>query len=235
MILKPTNESLARFIRETLEHCIRVEYYLYRLNVGKFDVQRPHDINGPGNKLELEENSLVLLGFAAQYNQVNSPIEFIKRWYGLHNSIKIHRDQDHHRLVSTLYHKQKLTLGEIHILKLAAVDAICSRMENRAYQDDINSYEELERVINEAGHKGHEAWTFSSMKELMKGHKAPNFESMKSLRDILKNLDQFELYDKKADLSQRYVEDFINDKIEGTIKTLVDKFGYDKNILWGYT
>ena len=68
--LEPTDKEIQAWLKSALEHVLSIEYYLHQLKVGKEDPQRPHDIVGPGNKLEWP----VLRGFAIQYRDRASEI-----------------------------------------------------------------------------------------------------------------------------------------------------------------
>ena len=226
MILRPTNESVARFMLETLEHSIRVEYYLARLKIGKFDIQRPHDIYGFGNKFEWEEGSEVLPGFASQYDKLN----FFIKLFRVHRSIDTHRRYQRHHQVWNKGHKKKEygeeeldQLEKQDLMKLAAVDTLCSRMEHRVYQDDVKSFEELRKAVKGFGPQ---AWTLSSIYKQMREYKKPDFGSMKSITDVLDNINKFRL--------QKDISKLIVIRMNETVEMLVGK-GYNKQTLLSYT
>lgn len=147
--LRPNSDEVFKWLRCTLQHSCHVEYYLGRLNVGKEDHQRPHDLVGSGNKLEWD----VIKGFALQFR--NRPPDFDT--YIL-PALKRHRVQHHHQMWNEpdpndrRRHNRDATPDA---LKLGAIDAICSLREPRGYQGGAHTFEEIEQIIDasEDAHK----------------------------------------------------------------------------------
>jgi hypothetical protein len=133
-MIKPTIKEVKDWLLSTVRHCCFVEYFLHKLNWGKEDPNRPHDIVGPGNKFSWS----VLEGLAVQHRS-DDPEFFIKN---VLPSIEIHRQQFHH---------QKWNIPNVHDrhedMEVGAVDAICSLLEYRRYQGGAHSLDEIPKII----------------------------------------------------------------------------------------
>lgn len=131
--IKPITKEIERWIFETVKHSNHVEYYLNELGLGERDPERPHDLVGPGNKLEWD----IIKGMALNYR--TPKVDFIK--YIL-PSIEIHRQQYHHRMWN--YPNPKATKEDMFV---GAVDAVCSLLENRDYQGGSHNWEKIEDIL----------------------------------------------------------------------------------------
>ena len=132
----PTKSEIGAWILGTIKHVQHIEYYLERLQMGKEDPQRPHDIMGYGNKFEWE----VIQGFALQYRD-RSQEHF--DCYVL-PSLERHRCQYHH-----LKWNNPNPKATDEDMKVGAVDAVCSLLEpDRAYQGGKHTSKEIEIIID---------------------------------------------------------------------------------------
>lgn len=131
----PTILEIRAWLLGTVRHVQNIEYYLERLQLGKEDPQRPHDIIGYGNKFEWE----VISGFAVQYRD-KSP-EFFNSH--VRPSLERHRCQYHH-----VKWNNPNTNATDEDMKVGAVDAVCSLLESdRAYQGGKHTPSEIEEFI----------------------------------------------------------------------------------------
>ncbi len=133
--LTPTDEEVKVCLISIVKHSSQVEYYLDKLKLGDNDPQRPHDIVGEGNKFSW----LVFRGLALQYRS-KDPVFFQN--YVL-PSIEIHRKgQYYHQMWN--YPNPQATADD---MKVGAVDALCSLLDNREYQGGAHSFEQIEDII----------------------------------------------------------------------------------------
>ncbi len=129
--LKPMEQEVNAWLIQVTQHACQVEYFLHQLGIGRSDPERPHDLVGPGNKFEWP----VIQGFAMQYRADKSSVQP----YVAH-SLALHRQQYHHRM----WNGETLNLqASEEDLRVGAVDAICSLLENRSYQGGSHPYEEI--------------------------------------------------------------------------------------------
>lgn len=133
----PTKHEIEAWLLGTIRHVQHIEYFLERLQIGKEDSQRPHDIIGYGNKFEWE----VIRGFAMQYRD-RSP-EFFDRYVS--PSLERHRCQ---------YHHQKWNNPNPNAtdedMKVGAVDAVCSLLEaDREYQGGKHAPAQIDQIIEQ--------------------------------------------------------------------------------------
>ncbi len=132
---KPTSAEIETWLLGTIRHVQHIEYFLERLQIGKEDPQRPHDIIGYGNKFEWE----VIRGFALQYR--NRSPEFFNRY--VTPSLERHRCQYHHQKWNNP--NPNATDDD---MKLGAVDAVCSLLESdREYQGGKHTPAQIEEII----------------------------------------------------------------------------------------
>jgi len=125
--LIPTNNEITAWLVSTLKHACHVEYFLGKLNLGQKEMERPHDLVGPGNKFEWG----VVKGMALLYRDPKPDFKI----YVL-PSIVLHRQQYHHRM----WNDPDPTNESTHIpeateedMLVGAVDAACSLLESRRY------------------------------------------------------------------------------------------------------
>ena len=131
-IVIPPQDYLRRFFLSTLRHVVSVEFVLDELQIGSSDPQRPHDIMGEGNKFQ--EN--VLFGLAMQYDEMQCKRHVCP-------ALQLHRQgQVHHQM----WNGPNPAASE-DALKLGAVDAVCSLLEDRAYQGGRHTYEQIEQEV----------------------------------------------------------------------------------------
>lgn len=173
--LVPTTVEVEKWLRCTLKHSAHVEYYLHHLGVGHEDPERPHDLVGPGNKLEWD----VIRGFALQFRNPQPDFDI----YTL-PALKRHRMQYHHRMWNEpdvsdrRKHNRDATPDA---LQLGAIDAICSLLEPRGYQGGAHSFEEIQAIIAKSAVAHKQPWLeriLPRMQELP----APNLDVITSLR-----------------------------------------------------
>jgi hypothetical protein len=118
--LFPTSDEIERWIKEVVKHSNHVEYYLNGLGIGDNDPERPHDLVGIGNKLELE----VVKGLSLTYRKMD---ERLFEKYIL-PSIEFHRNQYHHQRWNRF--NPEATIEDLYV---GVVDAVCTLLENRTY------------------------------------------------------------------------------------------------------
>jgi hypothetical protein len=128
----PTPDEVGRWVLDTVRHAYHIEYYLQRLQIGRSDLQRPHDIVGHGNKLEWP----AIRGFAMQYR--TGPEIF--KTYVL-PALDYHRQQFHHLAWNGFN-----PTASVDAMKLGAVDAVCSLIEPRDYQGGCHTWEEVNAI-----------------------------------------------------------------------------------------
>ncbi len=152
----PTNEEIKRWVTDTIRHAMHIEFYLERLQVGRSDIQRPHDLVGHGNKLEWP----AIRGFSMQYRKTQGVFEhYVKP------ALDFHRQQYHH-----LAWNEFNPTAAPDAMRLGAVDAVCSLLEPRGYQGGCHSWSEIDRISeNNPIHKV--AWMLLVSKEMQKVEK----------------------------------------------------------------
>ena len=134
-LISPTAEEVKTWILGTIRHVINVEYFLHLLELGKADPERPHDLVGPGNKLEWD----VIKGFAVQYRS-KDPTFFNAQ---VRPSLVLHRQQYHH----TKWNEAN-PLSTEDDLRVGAIDALSSLMgSDRVYQGGAHSPEQILQII----------------------------------------------------------------------------------------
>lgn len=139
----PTETEVMAWLLSTLQHACHVEYFLGLFNLGKHDPQRPHDLVGPGNKYEWE----VVKGLALQYR--NPEPDF--QTYIL-PSLILHRQQYHHQKWNETDPSDKtkpIPKASKSDLQVGAIDAVCSLLENRAYQGGPHEYEKIIEIAKD--------------------------------------------------------------------------------------
>lgn len=165
--LKPTTDEVRNWLLETVRHSCNVEFFLHSLNLGQNDPQRPHDIVGTGNKFEWE----VLRHLATQYRSEDP--EFFDQY--------VLPGINHHRRHQ--YHHQKWNVqfsdATPEDMKVGAVDAICSHLENRRYQGGEHTFESIADVIK-TNHPHQVKW-FWSVYSAMKSNGKPDLELITDL------------------------------------------------------
>lgn len=149
----PTNEEIKRWLTDTFRHAVHIEFYLERLQIGRSDIQRPHDLVGHGNKLEWPS----IRGFSMQYRRDPNTFEqYVKP------ALDFHRQQYHH-----LAWNEFNPTASPDAMRLGATDAVCSLLEPRGYQGGCHSWDEVERISeNNPIHKV--AWMLLVAKEMQK-------------------------------------------------------------------
>ncbi len=171
--LLPTEEEVGKYMLSMLQHSCNVEYFLNTFGLQSNDPERPHDLVGVGNKFEWD----VIKGLALQYR--TPKVDFDK--YIL-PSLKIHRQQYHHKKWNGVGNSRVLTLGpnaSIVDMIVGAIDATCSHREDRSYQGGILTYDEIENISRNRG----SAWMLEVIPE-MRRIKQPSLELISSLSDF---------------------------------------------------
>ena len=131
--LNPTTEEIMEYVGRVYEHSKEVQFYLDKLGISIDDGEMPHDLVGPGNKLEWE----VMRGLA--YAEKDTPEK--KRIF--EKALKRHRIQRHHRMWN-----RKDDSWTDEDMKYGAIDAVVSLLENRGYQGGGHSWDEIQKIIN---------------------------------------------------------------------------------------
>src|SRR3989344_2340983 len=129
----PTLDEINQYLPRVIKHSLTVEHYLDKLGVKVDDGQHPHDLVGPGNKLEWE----VIRGLSLQKRDTPEK----QRRY--QEAIELHRKGQYH------HHKWNTpnpTATEDD-LRYGAIDSMVSLREPRDYQGGVHSWEEIEKII----------------------------------------------------------------------------------------
>jgi len=198
MIL-PTEEEISQWVLTTLRHCCQVEFYLHALDIGHQDPQRPHDIVGLGNKYSWE----VIKGLSLTSR--NTDPEFFEQC--VLPAITYHR--------TFQFHHQKWNPpapdATREDMMVGAIDAMCSMLEDRAYQGGKHNFEEIIDIVKiNAPHKVKWFWMVYSQ---MKSNGIPDVERIQSL-DRIPNIGLPE---------KRYGE--IVERVQET-RVMLDQMGY---------
>lgn len=168
--LKPTEQEVNTWLLQVTQHACQVEYFLHQLGLGRSDPERPHDLVGPGNKFEWP----VIRGFAMQYRADKASIQS----YVAH-SLALHRQQYHHRRWNGETLNPQASEED---LRVGAVDAICSLLENRSYQGGSHPYEEIwDIALNNPSHK--KRW-MSILLPDMEQLNRPNIQTIERIADF---------------------------------------------------
>ncbi len=147
----PTPAEIRRWLTDTLRHAAHIEYYLERLQIGRSDIQRPHDLIGLGNKFEWA----AIRGFAMQYRP--DSFELYVR-----PALEFHRQQYHH----FAWNEFNPTASP-DAMRLGAVDAVCSLLEPRGYQGGCHTWDQIAGISeNNPIHKV--AWMHLVAKDMQK-------------------------------------------------------------------
>jgi hypothetical protein len=136
----PTKDEINRGILEVIKHTCHAEYFFTKLNAGHNDPERPHDLVGPGNKLEWS----VIKGFSLQYRVPK--VDF--KTYIL-PALEVHRQQYHHQKWNNpdpADETKPFPGATKEDMLVGAIDAVCSLLENRAYQGGIHDYDKVIEV-----------------------------------------------------------------------------------------
>ena len=154
-------EKIREYAGNVWKHSKSVHYYLDKLGISIDDGEIPHDLVGPGNKLEWE----VMRGLA--YTEKDTPEK--KKIF--EKSLKRHRIQMHHKMWNDdTSPKEWLMYG--------AIDAVCSLLEPRLYQNGVHYWDEIQDVIDHKKRPKHQTyWMNWAVKE------------MKQVTPLLKNLE----------------------------------------------
>ena len=207
--IKPSQEDTLRFINETSLHSISYEYYSKALGYGQEELksmgsgnsERPHDISGQYNKFKW----MIINGLARQY-QID-PYN-IKHNLFVVPSVKLHQNQNHHRL----WIKNSGTLDE---MRAEAIDVCLVYRGNREYNGGRYDFKDiLEKMLGDCPH------------EFQKPHLEYVFERFVDVEEP--NLSWFNLNNQFIPLlnlaNQVHNQIFVN--VRGVLRMLKNK-GYD--------
>lgn len=183
--LRPTTDELRDWLLHTLRHSCHVEYYLHAFSLGKDDPQRPHDISGHCNKY----CGPVAFGLALQHRGEDEGNGFTVYSDHVIPAIQMHRRNQHH-------HQMFNSRDSNHTdddMRVGAIDALCSLLEDRQYQGGEHSLDNLLPIIKKAApHKIRWMWqeylqmckiTKPDLKRIVSLDDAPNIGLPKSIHD----------------------------------------------------
>jgi len=137
--IRETKEKIREYAGNVWKHSKSVHYYLDKLGISiknfkeQHEIETPHDLAGKGNKLEWD----VMKGFLYTEEEKNDDPEKKKIF---EKSLEIHRWQMHHK------NGNNPKLPEW--LKYGAIDAVCSLLEKRDYQNGVHYWDEILDVIS---------------------------------------------------------------------------------------
>ncbi len=164
--IKPTKKELNIWLLSTLKHVCHIEYFVNKLDLNSNDPERPHDITGKGNKFSWD----VMKGLSLVYRKDK------KLKYLIDKSIKLHRQQYHHKK----WNKPNNTSTR-EDMEFGAVDSICCLLEGREYQGGPNTYEEIKKLIQNKCEIHKKPW-IKEMIPKMENIKQPDLESIVSIK-----------------------------------------------------
>jgi len=130
--IRPSEQAILKQILDIATHSWHAEYYLKEFQLDPKDPDRPHDMVNKGNKLEWEALGMAL------YHEENGE-ELYKQQ--ILTARQYHRQQHHHQIWNK-YNPKATEDG----MKFGAVDAICSRLEDRGYQGGRYTIKEIEEI-----------------------------------------------------------------------------------------
>lgn len=158
-MIKPRDQEIWHWLFDVRNHTLRVEYFCDRLGVGTSDPQRPHDIMGKGNKLSWD----VIKGLALHYR--SPAAEILSPFFQKHiqPSLEFHRHYQYHHQMWNHYHPDATADN----LKMGAVDAICSLLEDRPYQGGEHSYDQIAAIAEKDPHHQRQ-WMMLITREMKK-------------------------------------------------------------------
>tara|TARA_Y100000034_G_scaffold5829_1_gene6455 strand:- start:2562 stop:3197 length:636 start_codon:yes stop_codon:yes gene_type:complete len=172
----PTEDEVKKWLVSTLQHSCHVEYFLAKLHLGYSDPERPHDLEGIGNKFEWD----VIKGFSLQYRK---PREYYKKL--MIPSLKLHTQQYHHRKwnkPNPIDKTKPIPGSSEEDMFVGAIDTICSLLENRAYQRGSHNYDQIIEIAkNNPPHK--KEWMLRIIPN-MKEIEQPSIIRIRSLDDF---------------------------------------------------
>lgn len=167
-----TEDEVIKYAGNTWQHSKSVHFYLDKLGISIDDEsETPHDLVGSGNKLEWE----VMHGLA--YAEKDTPEK--KKIF--EKSLEIHRRQMHHQMWNDPKSPEEW-------LKYGAIDAVCSLLEPRLYQEGVHYWDEILDVISSCPNE-----EYKKEKHKKEKHKKEKMiwavEEMKKVTPLLKNLE----------------------------------------------
>lgn len=174
--LMPKEEHVYAWMLHSVQHSLHAEYFFHALNVGGEDPQRPHDLVGLGNKLEWA----TMRHYAVQAQR--HPLARLH----LNAALESHRRQYHH-LNGYAHEGDSFVPGSrlepVDHAKVRAVDAICSLLENRAYNGGAHTYDEIAAMKPPIDFSNNLYWS-QRMLEAMIPLPQPDLTVVRSLDDI---------------------------------------------------
>jgi len=157
-----TEEEVIKYAGNVWQHSKSVHFYLDKLGISIDDEsETPHDLAGKGNKLEWE----VMHGLAYTEKDTPEKKKIFKR------ALKRHRIQMHHKVGNNPNSPKEW-------LKYGAIDAVCSLLEPRLYQEGVHYWDEILDVISSC-----------SSEEYQKEKMRWAVEEMKKVTPLLKDLE----------------------------------------------
>lgn len=149
----PSMDEILTYARHTIEHSHRVHSYLAEIGIGINDNEVPHDLVGPGNKLEWQ----VMRGLALHAKDTE---EKERRFQ---EALQRHRMQRHHRM----WNVQNPEATEID-LKYGAIDSITCLFEERPYYGGkSHTLEEIKELIQK-NPEYKQPWLNWALQEILK-------------------------------------------------------------------
>lgn len=174
--LIPREEEVGKWLLSTVRHSFNVEYFLKHLNLDYPDIERPHDLIGPGNKLEWG----AIKGFALQYRE--SGVDFDKY---IKPALVFHRRQYHHKIwngpdpLNMFGFSQSIPRA---VIVGGAIDAVGSLLEDRGYQGGAHTYSEAIEIAQK--NPPHKAAYMLEVIPKMRAIKQPDLKAIQSIHDF---------------------------------------------------
>lgn len=147
-------EEVIKYVVDTWKHSKNIHFYLDKLGISiDNESETPHDLAGESNKLEWE----VMHGLAYTEKDTLKKKEIFER------ALKRHRMQMHHKMWNNPNSPDEW-------LKYGAIDAVCSLLEPRLYQEGVHYWDEILDVISscpsEEYKKEKMRWAVEEMKKV---------------------------------------------------------------------
>lgn len=174
--LIPTEEEVGRWLLDVVRHSCNVEYFFKHLSPDYPDIERPHDLAGPGNKLEWD----AIRGFALQYREKGVDFDtYVKP------ALEFHRRQYHHKMwngpdpINMFAFSPSIPRA---VIVGGAIDAVGSLLEDRGYQGGAHTYPEaIEIAQKNPPHKA--AYMLEAIPK-MRAVKQPDLNAIQSIHDF---------------------------------------------------
>ena len=185
----PTEKAVNSYFLATLKHGTSMEYFMPRIkfpfmfflqrSIGHEDRERPHDMEGPGNKYELIVWRTLALQYMEDYEEHREKYEKY-----IMAGREIHRQLHHHEQWNGPHphdFRKPNPNATKDGLRVGALDTVRTKLENRPYEKKkISGYDGIE----EKDFAPHQWPWIKEIKSKMQAIEQPKLELITSLHDI---------------------------------------------------